>query len=161
EPPPDHARLPDVRRGRRRRPPASRSAAVAGDVGRSPPVRGRARPPCRAPARASRYEEQVTRTSDLGALANGAVLRPETGRELVVATGADRSRFLHGIVTGNVAGTAAGGGCLSALLTPKGHVVADMRLFVRADDIWIVVDAGQAQTVAETLSRYAIMDDFA
>jgi folate-binding protein YgfZ len=103
----------------------------------------------------------VTGTNDLDLLARDAVLRPQTGRELVVATGADRSRFLHGIVTGNVAGTAVGLGCPSALLTPKGHVIADMRLFVREDAIWIVVDAGQAEPVASTLVRYAIMDDFA
>jgi folate-binding protein YgfZ len=103
----------------------------------------------------------VNRTDDLGLLARDAVLHAETGRELCVATGADRVRFLHGIVTGNVAGTPVGGGCPSALLTPKGHVVADMRMFVRDDGIWIVVDAGQAEAVAGTLSRYAIMDDFA
>ena len=102
----------------------------------------------------------MTRTPDLDALARDAVLRADTGRELAVATGADRVRFLHGIVTGNVAGTPVGGGCLSALLTPKGHVVADMRLFVREDAIWIVVDAGQAEPVAATLGRFAIMDDF-
>jgi folate-binding protein YgfZ len=82
-------------------------------------------------------------------------------RELIVATGADRIRFLHGIVTGNVAGTPVGGGGRSALLTPKGHIVADMRIFVRADQIWIVVAPGLAAPTAEALSRYAIMDDFA
>jgi folate-binding protein YgfZ len=103
----------------------------------------------------------VTLTNDLDVLAREAVLRADTGRELIIATGADRSRFLHGIVTGNVAGAAVGSGCLSALLTPKGHVVADMRLFVRDDSIWIVVDAGQAEPVATALARFAIMDDFA
>jgi len=103
----------------------------------------------------------VTRSNDLGLLEREAVVRAGTGRELIVATGADRSRFLGGIVTGNVAGTPVGGGCLSALLTPKGHVITDMRMFVRESDIWIIVDAGQAETVAGALSRYAIMDDFA
>jgi len=103
----------------------------------------------------------VTLTKDLGVLEREAALRAGTGRELIVATGADRSRFLGGIVTGNVAGTPVGGGCLSALLTPKGHVITDMRLFVREGDFWIVVDAGQGETIAATLSRYAIMDDFA
>jgi len=103
----------------------------------------------------------VTRTNDIGGLTREAVLHVDTGRELVVATGADRSRFLHGIVTGNVADRAPGRGSLSALLTPKGHVLHDMRIFVRADDIWIVVDAGQAEPVATALARFAIMDDFA
>jgi tRNA-modifying protein YgfZ len=103
----------------------------------------------------------VTTTSDIGALERDAVLRTATGRELIVATGADRVRFLHGIVTGTVAGTPVGSGVLSALLTPKGQVLADMRVYVRDDAIWIVVDAGQAAPVATTLARFAIMDDFA
>jgi tRNA-modifying protein YgfZ len=100
-------------------------------------------------------------THDLGLLARGAVLATGGGRELIVASGADRIRFLHGIVTADVAGTPVGGGCRSALLTPKGHVLADMWLFVREDAVWIVVDAGQAEPTAAALGRYAIMDDFA
>jgi folate-binding protein YgfZ len=102
-------------------------------------------------------------TTDVELLARDAVLGPAAApaRELIVATGADRIRFLHGLVTGNVAGTGVGGGCRAALLTPKGQVVSDMRIFVRPDDVRIVVDAGQAAPVATALGRYAIMDDFA
>ena len=100
-------------------------------------------------------------SATLDALATGAVRAPLGARELIVATGADRVRFLHGIVTGNVAGAPVGGGCRSVLLTPKGHIVADMRIFVRADEIWIVVGPGVAATLAPALARYAIMDDFA
>ena len=100
-------------------------------------------------------------TNDVGLLASGAVLLDGHDRELIVARGADRVRFLHGIVTGDVAGAPVGGGCRSALLTPKGHVVADLRIFVRPDDVWLVVDAGQGDATAAALTRYAIMDDFA
>ena len=102
-------------------------------------------------------------TTDGALLARDAVLGPTgaPGREVIVATGADRIRFLHGLVTGNVAGQAPGQGCRAALLTPKGQVVSDMRLFVRPEDVRIVVDAGQAAPVATALARYAIMDDFA
>src|SRR5689334_25401531 len=100
-------------------------------------------------------------TNDLGLLREKAVLAAARERELVVATGADRVRFLHGVVTGNVAGTAVGGGLRSALLTLKAHVVADMFIFVRADDVWIVTDAGQGEPTAAALARYAIMDDVA
>jgi folate-binding protein YgfZ len=103
----------------------------------------------------------VSETTDLELLKTGAVLVEDAGRELVVGTGADRVRFLHGIVTADVAGAPVGGGCRSALLTPKGQVVADMRLFVRPDAIWIIVDAGQGESVGGALARYAIMDDFA
>jgi tRNA-modifying protein YgfZ len=102
-------------------------------------------------------------TRDVDQLARGAVLLANQNdrRELIVATGADRVRFLNGIVTGNVGGTPVGQGCHAALLTPKGHVVSEMWIFVRADEIRIVVDAGQAEPVAAALGRYAIMDDFA
>jgi folate-binding protein YgfZ len=103
----------------------------------------------------------MTVTRDPAALNRDAVLAPDLGRELIVATGADRIRFLHGLVTNDIAGTPIGRGCRAALLTPKGQVVADMRLCIQPDDVRIVVDRGQAQPVAETLSRYAIMDDFA
>lgn len=99
-------------------------------------------------------------SSDLESLERDAVLREDAGWELIVAGGADRSRFLHGIVTADVAGTPPGSGRRSLLLTPKGHIVADLRLFVRPDDFWIVVDRGQGRPVADALGRYAIMDDF-
>lgn len=105
--------------------------------------------------------KEAVQTDDLGLLTSGAALHGGRARELIVATGRDRVRFLHGIVTGDVAGTPVGGGCRSALLTPKGHVVADLLIFVRPEEIWIVTDAGQGDATAAALSRYAIMDDFA
>lgn len=100
-------------------------------------------------------------TDDVGLLSAGAVLHGGLDRELIIATGGDRIRFLHGIVTGNVASTVGGPGCRSALLTPKGHVVADMYVFGRPDDVWIVTDEGQGDATAAALTRFAIMDDFA
>jgi folate-binding protein YgfZ len=100
-------------------------------------------------------------TDDVGLLNSGAVLHGGRERELVVATGGDRIAFLHRIVTGNVAGTPVGGGCRSALLTLKGHVVADLLIFVRPDDVWIVTPAGEGDATAAALSKYAIMDDVA
>jgi folate-binding protein YgfZ len=100
-------------------------------------------------------------TDDAGLLQTGAVLAGGRERELVVATGADRVAFLHRIVTGNVAGTPVGGGCRAALLTLKGHVVADLLIFVRQDEIWIVTPAGEGDAVAAALAKYAIMDDVA
>ncbi|MFL5303793.1 MAG: YgfZ/GcvT domain-containing protein [Polyangia bacterium] len=99
-------------------------------------------------------------TRDLDLLARDAVLAPDAGRQLIAAGGADRVRFLHGLVTNDVAGTPVGQGCRAALLTPKGQVVADLRICIRPDDVRIIVDRGQAPPVAEALSRYAIMDDF-
>ena len=55
--------------------------------------------------------------------------------EVIRASGRDRVTFLQRLVTGDVAGTAEGAGSRSLLLTVKGHVVADLRIFVRADEL--------------------------
>jgi folate-binding protein YgfZ len=81
-------------------------------------------------------------------------------RELIRARGADRIAFLQRLVTGDVAGTAAGEGSRSLLLNLKGHIVSDMRVFVRPDEVRLVVAPGQAAPTAAALGRYAIMDDF-
>lgn len=104
-------------------------------------------------------------TTDLGLLDRDAVrldvnAAPLAGREVIVATGADRVRFLHGLVTGKIAGTPVGGGARAALLTTKGQVISDLHVFVRPDDMRIVVAGGQAEPTAAALARYAIMDDF-
>ena len=61
-------------------------------------------------------------TTDVGLLAKDAVLGPAAAppRELVVATGVDRIRFLHGLVTGNVAGTEPGRRLPRGALDPQG-----------------------------------------
>lgn len=99
-------------------------------------------------------------TDDLDLLAHGAVA-VDVARDVVACTGADRVRFLGGIVSGTVVGLAPGAGARSALLTTKGHVLAEMRLFVRGQDVLLVLPAGQGDEIATALSRYAIMDDFA
>jgi folate-binding protein YgfZ len=101
----------------------------------------------------------MVETLDIAALSSGAATLG-LDKELIVATGADRVRFLHGIVTADVAGTPVGDGCQAALLTAKAHVVAEMRIFVRESDLYLLVAAGQGEPTAAALSRYAIMDDF-
>jgi len=98
--------------------------------------------------------------ADASALSTDAVLF-DPGREVVVGSGADRVRFLHGIVTANVAGTPVGGACHATLLTAKANLVAEMRIFVRPEELFIVGAAGQGTALATALARYAIMDDFA
>ncbi|MBC8133993.1 MAG: hypothetical protein H7X95_13495, partial [Deltaproteobacteria bacterium] len=102
----------------------------------------------------------MAETHDLDFLKKSAVL-VDVARDLVVVSGADRVRFLQGIVTGNIAGTPLGAGCHAALLTTKAHIVAEMWAFPRQAEMYLAVPRGEADTAAQALSRYAIMDDFA
>jgi folate-binding protein YgfZ len=76
-------------------------------------------------------------------------------------TGADRIGFLHRLTTGSVQSTGVGAGCHSLLLDSKGHVVGDLRMCVRPDEVRLVVAPGAGQGIAASLARYAVMDDFA
>jgi len=96
----------------------------------------------------------------LGALATEAVLLDPLDKELIVGRGADRIRLLNGVVTANLATVPPGAGTRALLLTAKAHIVSDMRVFVRPDDVLLIVAAGQGEATASALSRFAIMDDF-
>ena len=81
--------------------------------------------------------------------------------EVIIATGGDRLSFLHRLLTASVENLAAGQGRRALLLSIKGHVVAELRVCVRADDVMLLVPPGQGEVAAAALSRYAIMDDVA
>jgi folate-binding protein YgfZ len=100
-------------------------------------------------------------TGDARLLREDSVALGDPALEVVRATGADRISFLHRLLTGDVAGTPVGAGSRSLLLTVKGHIVSDMRVFPGPEDVRLVVAAGQGAATAAALSAYAIMDDFA
>jgi tRNA-modifying protein YgfZ len=98
----------------------------------------------------------------LGMLAvrQGAAFVDALPLDVIHGIGADRIAFLHRLLSGNVAGTAEGGGCHALLLNLKGHIVSDIQLLAGADYVRLMVAAGQGQPTSDTLNRYAIMDDF-
>jgi folate-binding protein YgfZ len=93
-------------------------------------------------------------------LAADAAVVDVGAREIIRASGSDRVSFLQRLLTGDVAGTPVGGGSRSLLLNLKGHIVSDLRIFPRADEVWMVVAPGQGEPTAKALSGYAVMDDF-
>jgi len=91
----------------------------------------------------------------------GDVARVDLGGPAVLrCTGADRIVFLHRLTTGSVQGTSVGAGCHSLLLDSKGHVIGDLRICARADEVRVLVAVAAGQGIAAALSRYAVMDDF-
>jgi folate-binding protein YgfZ len=97
--------------------------------------------------------------TDLAALRTDAVRVMPLGKDSLAMTGADRVRFLNGVVTANIASVPVGGGAQALLLTAKAHIVAEMRVFVRPEQLTLLVEAGQGEATAAALARYAVMDD--
>jgi folate-binding protein YgfZ len=73
--------------------------------------------------------------------------------------GADRVRFLQGMVTNDVDKLAVGASLRAAMLTPKGRVVADMLIRKDEDSFLVTTDPSLREKLRDALDKHIIMDD--
>jgi folate-binding protein YgfZ len=78
---------------------------------------------------------------------------------VVRAVGPDRTSFLQGMLTNDVAALAPGGGCPALLLTIQGRVTADVRVAATVDALLLEVDVRARGDLVDALSRLVIADD--
>jgi folate-binding protein YgfZ len=90
-----------------------------------------------------------------------AALRELSGRGLIRATGADRVRFLNGMLSADVAALATGHSAPALQLDRKGHVLADLWLLADADAILLDVAPGCEAELTAVLEKHVIADDVA
>ncbi len=86
-------------------------------------------------------------------------LHDATYREALRITGEDRVSFLHGMVTQDVKGLAAGAATYAAMITVKGAMVADARLVRREADLLLDLEPGMGAKVQEFLGKFLISED--
>ena len=80
-------------------------------------------------------------------------------RAKISLTGADRVRWLNGMVTNNIRDLPAGQGAYAFLLNPQGHILGDLYAYNRGESIVIDTDLCQREKVLATFDHYIIMDD--
>jgi folate-binding protein YgfZ len=80
-------------------------------------------------------------------------------RVVLALTGADRVRFLHGMVTNDIKKLATDQGCHAALLSQKGRFVADLVVYARADELWVETDRATFDKVWEIFDHHLMADD--
>ncbi len=85
-----------------------------------------------------------------------AALVDLSDRALLAVTGPIRQKFLHSILSGDIAGLKAGEGCLAALMDAKGRLTALLRAVVEQDRILLEVPAGRRAEVEEALVHYRV-----
>ena len=90
-----------------------------------------------------------------------AALRDRSERGLLRATGADRVRFLNGMLAADVARLATGHACPALQLDRKGHVHAELWVLAEADALWLDVAAGAEAELRALLEKHIIADDVA
>ena len=94
---------------------------------------------------------------ELTALVGGSgVYRLE--RTLLSLTGRDRTRWLNGMVSNNIRDLAVGNGVYAFVLTPQGHIQADVYAFNRGESLLVETDRAQGETLLRIFRKYIIMD---
>ena len=79
-------------------------------------------------------------------------------RAKFAVAGADRVRFLQGMVSNDVKNLAPGGGADATILNVQGHILADLRIYCDQDRFVIDADADLRDKAMQTLRRYIIAD---
>ena len=72
--------------------------------------------------------------------------------------GADRTSFLHRLLTNDIARLAPGMGCRTALLNPSAKLIADLLLLADPDSTWLICDLRCAALATQTLERYVFSE---
>jgi aminomethyltransferase len=80
-------------------------------------------------------------------------------RAKIRLTGADRVRWLNGMVTNNIRDLAPGQGVYTFLLNPQGHILGDLYAYNRAADVLLDVERAQLDKVLALFDLYIIMDE--
>ncbi len=80
-------------------------------------------------------------------------------RRKIRVSGEDRTSFLQGMLSNDVAALAPGEGCHAAFLTVQGKVVADPRVYNLQDHVLLDVEPAAADGLLGGLERHIVADD--
>ncbi|HEY4950523.1 MAG TPA: glycine cleavage T C-terminal barrel domain-containing protein [Candidatus Acidoferrales bacterium] len=78
---------------------------------------------------------------------------------VVELSGPDRVRYLNAIVSGDVKSLGEGRGTLALLLTPQGHILAELEIYALQEKLLVLSHASVRERTIATLDKFIIMDD--
>jgi folate-binding protein YgfZ len=88
------------------------------------------------------------------ALRQGAIVVDRSDRLRMTFSGAKAAESLNGLVTNEVVSLTPGHGQYAAALTPKGKIIADVRIFAREDGLLVDVNAAAAPGWAGMIRKF-------
>ena len=90
------------------------------------------------------------------AMTQGAALvdRSESGK--LALTGPQAKAFLNGQVSNEIEALEPGTGCYAALLTPKGKMLADLRVLDTGDELLLLCERSALQALFDALRRFNV-----
>jgi folate-binding protein YgfZ len=98
-----------------------------------------------------------TLAREYAVLTEGAGLLDRSARGKLDVTGPDAAEYLQGQVTNDVPALEPGDACYAALLDPKAHIQADMRIFrAGPSELWLDTEPQTVEAVLAHLRMYKI-----
>jgi len=97
--------------------------------------------------------------AEFGQARNSVALIDKNYRAYLSFTGPDRVRYLNAVLTNNIKDLPAGQGNVSLLLSPQGHILAEIETYAFADKLFCVSYAMIRERLVEVLDKFIIMDD--
>lgn len=88
------------------------------------------------------------------ALRDGAMLVDRSERQRTTFAGAQAAEVVAGLVTNDIVGLAAGEGCFAAALTPKGKILADVRVFRQDGELLVDTSPRAAAGWRDVVRKY-------
>jgi len=96
----------------------------------------------------------MSELNEYSALHNGALFFDRSDRQRIRISGPKAGELLTGMVTNDVSALVPGEGQYAAALTPKGKIVADLRIFALEDAFLIDTSAAAAPGWKEMVRKY-------
>jgi tRNA-modifying protein YgfZ len=96
----------------------------------------------------------MSEMNEYSALHNGALFFDRSDRMRMRISGSKAGELITGMVTNDVSGLVAGEGQYAAALTPKGKIVADVRIFALEDGLLVDTSAAAAPGWKEMVRKY-------
>lgn len=90
---------------------------------------------------------------------DAAVTSVRSSRGTIEVAGADRSSFLHALLTNDIASLVKGTGAYAAYLTPQGRMISDMTVLETGDRILLGVERLVAAALAARLESLVFSED--
>jgi aminomethyltransferase len=93
------------------------------------------------------------------AVVEGRAFADRSWVDLIELRGADRRRFLHGLVSCDVQGLQAGASVYGFVTSVQGRILAEAVVLAREQSLFVELPGGSGAAVAQHLAKYVIADD--